>query len=286
MRSMTTNMYVVLCFFFFQAEDGIRDYKVTGVQTCALPISLLPAPGRALPDLRSGAYYAHRIGWIDLVPQDEGQLVVRSPIRLGIAGLRPQRCGEARQCRWPERVRRGHLPSNEAAGLVPELQLCPERVLGIRLWWRPPGPVQRALRPGGFEELLGSELIRRLPAAFTRPFRHARRSRDGNARLVELGRPPRQQVRREELLGRARLLRRGRAGRSDVSPERGGLDPAVDPLPVLGYSELSAGNFPASVPDDIHWWRPGGDLRLALRLRAHRPEHVPDAAARELHDRS
>src|SRR5256885_16737520 len=27
-----------MCFFFFQAEDGIRDYKVTGVQTCALPI--------------------------------------------------------------------------------------------------------------------------------------------------------------------------------------------------------------------------------------------------------
>src|SRR5256885_8660947 len=27
------------CLFFFQAEDGIRDYKVTGVQTCALPIS-------------------------------------------------------------------------------------------------------------------------------------------------------------------------------------------------------------------------------------------------------
>src|SRR2546426_8660318 len=29
----------ILFFFFFQAEDGIRDYKVTGVQTCALPIS-------------------------------------------------------------------------------------------------------------------------------------------------------------------------------------------------------------------------------------------------------
>src|SRR5256885_12419108 len=29
-------------FFFFQAEDGIRDYKVTGVQTCALPISAKP----------------------------------------------------------------------------------------------------------------------------------------------------------------------------------------------------------------------------------------------------
>src|SRR5205807_3100082 len=28
-------------FFFFQAEDGIRDYKVTGVQTCALPICFI-----------------------------------------------------------------------------------------------------------------------------------------------------------------------------------------------------------------------------------------------------
>src|SRR2546426_3184867 len=34
----------MLYFFFFQAEDGIRDYKVTGVQTCALPIYL--AQGR------------------------------------------------------------------------------------------------------------------------------------------------------------------------------------------------------------------------------------------------
>src|SRR2546426_5974470 len=30
---------VQTCAFFIQAEDGIRDYKVTGVQTCALPIS-------------------------------------------------------------------------------------------------------------------------------------------------------------------------------------------------------------------------------------------------------
>src|SRR5690606_5954280 len=32
------------CVFFFQAEDGIRDFHVTGVQTCALPISILNAP--------------------------------------------------------------------------------------------------------------------------------------------------------------------------------------------------------------------------------------------------
>src|SRR5256885_12126955 len=31
--------------FFFQAEDGIRDYKVTGVQTCALPIYV---PGHSI----------------------------------------------------------------------------------------------------------------------------------------------------------------------------------------------------------------------------------------------
>src|SRR5690606_40425018 len=31
-------------FFFFQAEDGIRDFHVTGVQTCALPISKRPPP--------------------------------------------------------------------------------------------------------------------------------------------------------------------------------------------------------------------------------------------------
>src|SRR2546422_4202635 len=32
--------YILYIFFFFQAEDGIRDVAVTGVQTCALPISV------------------------------------------------------------------------------------------------------------------------------------------------------------------------------------------------------------------------------------------------------
>src|SRR5258707_10843760 len=53
---------VFVFFFFFQAEDGIRDIGVTGVQTCALPIcgGLRPDlyPGRRLPateDLRDAA---------------------------------------------------------------------------------------------------------------------------------------------------------------------------------------------------------------------------------------
>src|SRR5256885_470496 len=73
-------------FFFFQAEDGIRDYKVTGVQTCALPI-LDPArilmltftrraatemrrraqeiPGQALNEPRGGISHsiAQRLSW-------------------------------------------------------------------------------------------------------------------------------------------------------------------------------------------------------------------------------
>src|SRR6266446_587619 len=47
----------IFFFFFFQAEDGIRDYKVTGVQTCALPICLLPEDVAG-----SRAFYAMRVG--------------------------------------------------------------------------------------------------------------------------------------------------------------------------------------------------------------------------------
>ena len=39
---MTEDRVLLYIFvFFFQAEDGIRDYDVTGVQTCALPIFII-----------------------------------------------------------------------------------------------------------------------------------------------------------------------------------------------------------------------------------------------------
>src|SRR6266404_5192014 len=42
----------MIVYFFFQAEDGIRDKLVTGVQTCALPICWRPPPpSRANPDV-------------------------------------------------------------------------------------------------------------------------------------------------------------------------------------------------------------------------------------------
>src|SRR5699024_11332514 len=47
--------------FFFQAEDGIRDRNVTGVQTCALPISRSARPsGRRRTVLRDDAARASR----------------------------------------------------------------------------------------------------------------------------------------------------------------------------------------------------------------------------------
>src|SRR5256885_12163107 len=50
--------------FFFQAEDGIRDYKVTGVP-CALPIS-----GRAYANFDYALNENHRLHWYGHRPED------------------------------------------------------------------------------------------------------------------------------------------------------------------------------------------------------------------------
>src|SRR5256885_15220439 len=49
-------------FFFFQAEDGIRDYKVTGVQTCALPIYASPNDGARRGKANRKARRKRRVG--------------------------------------------------------------------------------------------------------------------------------------------------------------------------------------------------------------------------------
>src|SRR2546430_5335783 len=49
--------YVYVSFFFFQAEDGIRDLTVTGVQTCALPISPITASSSSTLTLEVSTSY-------------------------------------------------------------------------------------------------------------------------------------------------------------------------------------------------------------------------------------
>src|SRR3712207_7216883 len=65
-----SGLYIVVKWnIFFQAEDGIRDIGVTGVQTCALPISargVPPGTARQLPALGRGV----RGGLRDLRPRD------------------------------------------------------------------------------------------------------------------------------------------------------------------------------------------------------------------------
>src|SRR5256885_11136832 len=92
-----TNCAMSVYLFFFQAEDGIRDYKVTGVQTCALPILRGPIRHRVPRPLRRVRFidvdlgidnghrgapveytvslYAHRAGTPNLRDQDRKSVV-------------------------------------------------------------------------------------------------------------------------------------------------------------------------------------------------------------------
>src|SRR6476620_11964192 len=72
------------CFFFFQAEDGIRDIGVTGVQTCALPI----CTGRAA-----------KTGDAFTFVTDEDQDMVRA-IERALGGSEERRVGKECRSRW------------------------------------------------------------------------------------------------------------------------------------------------------------------------------------------
>src|SRR3712207_8239548 len=94
------------CLFFFQAEDGIRDIGVTGVQTCALPIS-----GPGVTGERRGHARARRRGGVFQPRRRRG---VRGrdrpdprgvPAVAGLRGRRPRseerRVGKECRSRWP-----------------------------------------------------------------------------------------------------------------------------------------------------------------------------------------
>src|SRR5215204_669343 len=143
----------MLFFFFFQAEDGIRDHCVTGVQTCALPISLAQADvdpqgvaaiesysadgegGRvvrawrpagatvpALPNaaMRGACQYVRRAAGIDRDRRDSAGDVnparaIRLPVRDGPRSKRPP-LGSCRR-RWAELVGRFDVYARDFLGV-------------------------------------------------------------------------------------------------------------------------------------------------------------------------
>src|SRR2546421_7346640 len=104
------------CFFFvffFQAEDGIRDLIVTGVQTCALPICVdAPRRGRLLPVgeacLRALLGILERLALLGLLADRHGDLPGAVPPVLAV--LPPG----ARALRGVGRSARGNLGSHVA----------------------------------------------------------------------------------------------------------------------------------------------------------------------------
>src|SRR2546429_9484300 len=76
-------------FFFFQAEDGIRDVAVTGVQTCALPIwagpAILPQP---LLAVGPSPVWSPRRGVARFVTRRAGRRAPRAYAGLGLLSSR------------------------------------------------------------------------------------------------------------------------------------------------------------------------------------------------------
>src|SRR5262249_60111307 len=97
---VTQPHYVV---FFFQAEDGIRDWSVTGVQTCALPILELSTPltfvkgvgpGRAtMLEAKGLVTVEDLLGYVPFRYED------RSNVKT-IARSEERRVGKECRCRW------------------------------------------------------------------------------------------------------------------------------------------------------------------------------------------
>src|SRR2546430_4455157 len=95
-------MLCLYVFFFFQAEDGIRDLTVTGVQTCALPIlkkilgGLLLAFAFALPQAYAGLVPTERERVKALIERPE---VAQQMEKMGIPAKRSEERRVGKECR-------------------------------------------------------------------------------------------------------------------------------------------------------------------------------------------
>src|SRR5207248_6768800 len=96
--NVVLDIVVFVNFFFFQAEDGIRDRTVTGVQTCALPIFAEVVPSR------SGAFESPRYGQ-ERPPRSRttvlsARLRRRSILPLAGPAARSEERRVGKECRW------------------------------------------------------------------------------------------------------------------------------------------------------------------------------------------
>src|SRR5256885_5352214 len=91
-------------FFFFQAEDGIRDYKVTGVQTCALPIWVESRSGGRLrhpppPPPRQGQVMKTLLVAFPVQTNRSGEFKIPSPL-VSFHRSEERRVGKECRSRW------------------------------------------------------------------------------------------------------------------------------------------------------------------------------------------
>src|SRR5690606_1274582 len=156
-------------FFFFQAEDGIRDFHVTGVQTCALPILLsfreLPALRQALdelpqrPDLLfvdgQGIAHPRRLGIAAHlgVAVDLPSIGVAKTLLVGAAGPLGERRGDrvelldqGEQLGWMLRSRERVRPLVISPGHRVSLASAPDLVMRYVTRYRLPEPTRLADR--------------------------------------------------------------------------------------------------------------------------------------------
>src|SRR2546430_7691055 len=94
---------IYFMFFFFQAEDGIRDLTVTGVQTCALPICVGPFVARHLRqrgEIGDDGRELHRDGLRGRAAAAAHQLAYALRRRAELERSEERRVGKECRSRW------------------------------------------------------------------------------------------------------------------------------------------------------------------------------------------
>src|SRR2546427_2449725 len=89
-------LFFIMFFFFFQAEDGIRDLTVTGVQTCALPIWVLA--NELLRDIATGQSHVveDEVAYQQIIRPGKGD----SELRWKLGRSEERRVGKECRSRW------------------------------------------------------------------------------------------------------------------------------------------------------------------------------------------